>query len=150
QKLRDNFISQFFSEPGLDYGLWHMAGPEAVDSNLAGQLACYPIHLRTYGVARDLEAQLSLAVFLINYCCVQFLPASSSDSLNSLDSLTSPNSLDSLDAPTSLDSLVRKGGLEPPYLSVPDPKSGASTNSATFARLKHINIVERERISPDS
>src|ERR1051326_428002 len=30
-------------------------------------------------------------------------------------------------------SLVRKGGLEPPHLSVPDPKSGASANSATFA-----------------
>ena len=28
---------------------------------------------------------------------------------------------------------MRKGGLEPPYLSVPDPKSGASANSATFA-----------------
>jgi hypothetical protein len=28
---------------------------------------------------------------------------------------------------------VRKGGLEPPHLSVPDPKSGASANSATFA-----------------
>src|SRR5215213_435757 len=30
-------------------------------------------------------------------------------------------------------SMVRKGGLEPPHLSVPDPKSGASANSATFA-----------------
>ena len=29
--------------------------------------------------------------------------------------------------------MVRKGGLEPPHLSVPDPKSGASANSATFA-----------------
>src|SRR5436190_14716722 len=28
---------------------------------------------------------------------------------------------------------MRKGGLEPPHLSVPDPKSGASANSATFA-----------------
>src|SRR5688572_6263909 len=26
---------------------------------------------------------------------------------------------------------VRTGGLEPPHLAVPDPKSGASTNSAT-------------------
>src|SRR6266536_3502533 len=32
--------------------------------------------------------------------------------------------------------LVRKGGLEPPHLSVPDPKSGASANSATFAIKK--------------
>ncbi len=32
-----------------------------------------------------------------------------------------------------LTSVVRKGGLEPPHLSVPDPKSGASANSATFA-----------------
>jgi hypothetical protein len=32
--------------------------------------------------------------------------------------------------------MVRKGGLEPPHLSVPDPKSGASANSATFACAK--------------
>jgi hypothetical protein len=30
--------------------------------------------------------------------------------------------------------LVRKGGVEPPWVSPPDPKSGASANSATFAR----------------
>src|SRR5262249_43575224 len=30
-------------------------------------------------------------------------------------------------------SLVRKGGLEPPPLAGPDPKSGAAANSATFA-----------------
>jgi hypothetical protein len=29
--------------------------------------------------------------------------------------------------------MVRKGGLEPPPLAGPDPKSGASANSATFA-----------------
>ena len=33
--------------------------------------------------------------------------------------------------------MVRKGGLEPPRLSAPDPKSGASANSATFALPKN-------------
>jgi hypothetical protein len=32
------------------------------------------------------------------------------------------------------ESVVRKGGLEPPPLAGPDPKSGASASSATFAR----------------
>ena len=45
---------------------------------------------------------------------------------------------------------MRKGGLEPPHLSVPDPKSDASANSATFAKkivlkipLFELNVKER-------
>ena len=46
--------------------------------------------------------------------------------------------------------VVRKGGLEPPHLSVPDPKSGASANSATFAnsivyRLENLPSFRLER-----
>ena len=37
--------------------------------------------------------------------------------------------------------LVRKGGLEPPHLSASEPKSGASTNSATFANQFIVTII---------
>ncbi len=37
----------------------------------------------------------------------------------------------------SLPGLVRKGGLEPPRLAALVPKTRASTNSATFAKLTH-------------
>src|SRR5258705_12528206 len=45
--------------------------------------------------------------------------------------------------------LVRKGGLEPPHLSVPDPKSGASANSATFAFILPNTLLlgQKKRIS---
>ena len=34
--------------------------------------------------------------------------------------------------------MVREGGLEPPHLSAPDPKSGVSTNSTTLATISLI------------
>ncbi len=37
--------------------------------------------------------------------------------------------------------LVRKGGLEPPRLAAPDPKSGASANSATFAPISRTHLI---------
>src|SRR5208337_1643760 len=49
--------------------------------------------------------------------------------------------------------LVRKGGLEPPPRKGPDPKSGASANSATFAhaykRLLHSGLSLYNRRTPD-
>src|SRR5271156_1977891 len=48
-------------------------------------------------------------------------------------------------APADWRLLVRKGGLEPPRVSPPDPKSGASANSATFALLI-FNDLRRYRL----
>src|SRR5437763_12302175 len=41
--------------------------------------------------------------------------------------------------------MVRKGGLEPPPLTGPDPKSGASANSATLAGDKIIACLPTNR-----
>src|SRR5260221_3689489 len=38
--------------------------------------------------------------------------------------------------------MVRKGGLEPPRLAAPDPKSGASANSATLALLEGVAEIQ--------
>ena len=38
--------------------------------------------------------------------------------------------------------MVRKGGLEPPRFYPPDPKSGASANSATFAMPNYTKRLE--------
>src|SRR3970040_1033847 len=41
--------------------------------------------------------------------------------------------------------VVRKEGLEPPRLAAPEPKSGASTHSATFATFRlYYNHVRAE------
>ena len=46
--------------------------------------------------------------------------------------------------------MVRKGGLEPPWISPPDPKSGASANSATFAwcRRELTSSLDGRRAEP--
>src|SRR5689334_2281353 len=47
------------------------------------------------------------------------------------------------------ESMVRKGGLEPPWVSPPDPKSGASANSATFAMHSKVYHFETPRRPAD-
>src|SRR5207253_1378520 len=42
---------------------------------------------------------------------------------------------------------MRKGGLEPPRREPPDPKSGASANSATFARSYGVYLASGGRTS---
>ena len=37
-----------------------------------------------------------------------------------------------------MNSMVRLKGLEPPHLSIPEPKSGASTSSATAAEWPYL------------
>lgn len=44
--------------------------------------------------------------------------------------------------------VVRERGLEPPHLAAPDPKSGASANSATSAFYFNIYLVEDGGFEP--
>src|SRR6185295_9513294 len=74
------------------------------------------------GLAWNLEPQLFPALFLIGDCYIQteIYPF---EFVNTQVNFSESQPL----------VLMRKGGLEPPHLTVPDPKSGASANSATFA-----------------
>jgi hypothetical protein len=42
--------------------------------------------------------------------------------------------------------MVRKGGVEPPWVAPPDPKSGASASSATFASVE-MPVADHSRSS---
>ena len=46
--------------------------------------------------------------------------------------------------------LVRTGRLELPHLSILEPKSSASTNSATSALRGESRVTEKARIIPES
>src|SRR4051812_18695040 len=59
--------------------------------------------------------------------CLRHGPTSSTERTTLIDNLGGREKKD-------LAGVVRKGGLEPPPLSGLDPKSSASTSSATFAR----------------
>ncbi len=72
------------------------------------------------------------AAQMLRIALLRFAPSNPfSRSLRSLGVLPPPSGHKKRPHETVFIFLVPRGGLEPPHLSIPDPKSGVSTNSTT-------------------